>query len=152
MNLAAPDITRAVTQGAVRLLEQMSMACVTELILANGRRSDIMALSEKGEIWIIEVKSGKPDFESDGKWHEYRPFCDRFFFAVHESFPTELLPLDTGLIIADQFGGALIRPAPEHKLAAARRKAVTLKLARTAAQRFSALHHSSGMTPDENLT
>ena len=148
MSFTTPDITRAVTQGAVRLLEQMSLACVTELVLANGRRADIMTLSEKGEIWIVEVKSGKPDFESDGKWHEYRPYCDKFFFAVHESFPTELLPLDTGLIIADQFGGALIRPAPEHKLAAARRKAVTLKLARTAAQRFSAQQFAAGFTPE----
>lgn len=148
MSFTTPDITRAVTQGAVRLLEQMSFACVTELVLANGRRADIIALSEKGEIWIVEVKSGKPDFESDGKWHEYRPYCDKFFFAVHESFPTELLPLDTGLIIADQFGGALIRPAPEHKLAAARRKAVTLKLARTAAQRFSAQQFAAGFSPE----
>ena len=148
MSFTTPDITRAVTQGTVRLLEQMSLACVTELVLANGRRADIMALSEKGEIWIVEVKSGKPDFGSDGKWHEYRPYCDKFFFAVHESFPTELLPLDTGLIVADQFGGALIRPAPEHKLAAARRKAVTLKLARTAAQRFSAQQFAAGFTPE----
>ncbi|MAI90689.1 MmcB family DNA repair protein [Ponticaulis sp.] len=135
---ATPDITRSVTLGAVRLLEQMSLACVTEMRLANGRRSDIMGVTEKGELWIVEVKSCRADFESDGKWHEYRPFCDKFFFAVNEAFPTELLPLDAGLIIADQFGGALIRPAPEHKLAAARRKALTLKFARTAAQRFSA--------------
>ncbi|MAT34867.1 MAG: hypothetical protein CMK06_06960 [Ponticaulis sp.] len=137
MSLSAPEITRAVTLGALRLMEQMSMASVTEMRLANGRRSDIMAISEKGELWIVEVKSCRADFESDGKWHEYRPFCDRFFFAVDEDFPTELLPLDAGLIIADQFGGALIRHSPEHKLAAARRKALTLKFARAAAQRFT---------------
>ena len=140
MSFSAPEVTKDVTLGALRLLDQMAMACVTEMRLANNRRSDIMAIGEKGEIWIIEVKSCRADFESDGKWHEYRPFCDRFFFAVAESFPTELLPLDTGLIIADQFGGALTRPAPEHKLAGARRKALTLKLARLAARRNMTAH------------
>ncbi len=140
MSFSAPEVTKDVTLGALRLLDQMAMACVTEMRLANNRRSDIMAIGEKGEIWIIEVKSCRADFESDSKWHEYRPFCDRFFFAVAESFPTELLPLDTGLIIADQFGGALTRPAPEHKLAGARRKALTLKLARLAARRNMTAH------------
>lgn len=135
MTPAAPEITRDVTLGALRLMNDMAMACVTEMRLANGRRSDIMAISEKGDIWIIEVKSCRADYESDSKWHEYRPFCDKFYFAVCEAFPSELIPLDTGLIIADQFGGALARPAPEHKLAPARRKALTLKLARHAAQR-----------------
>ena len=145
MTPAAPEITRDVTLGALRLMHEMAMACVTEMRLANGRRSDIMAISEKGEIWIIEVKSCRADYESDGKWHEYRPFCDKFFFAVCETFPSELLPLDTGLIIADQFGGALTRPAPEHKLAPARRKALTLKLARQAAQR-QMLNQMSGLS------
>ena len=139
MTPSAPETTRDVTIGALRLLDQMAMACVTEMRLANGRRSDIMAISEKGDIWIVEVKSCRADFESDGKWHEYRPFCDKFFFAVAEHFPTELIPLHAGLIIADQFGGALTRPAPEHKIAPARRKALTLKLARLAARRNMAL-------------
>lgn len=139
MSLTTPEVTRAVTVGALRLMDQMAMACVTEMRLANNRRADIMAIGDKGELWIIEVKSCRTDFESDGKWHEYRPFCDRFFFAVNEDFPTELLPLDAGLIISDQFGGALVRGAPEHKLAGARRKALTLKFARAAAQRFTLL-------------
>ena len=138
--LTAPEITRCVTVGALRLMDQLSMACITEMRLANGRRSDIMALGDKGELWIIEVKSCRADYESDAKWHEYRPFCDRLFFAVNEDFPAELLPLDVGLIIADQFGGAMVRPAPEHKIAGARRKALTLRFARSAAQRFTATH------------
>ena len=148
MNLTTPEMTRAVTLGALRLMDQMAMACVTEMRLANGRRSDIMAIGEKGELWIIEVKSCRADFESDGKWHEYRPFCDKFFFAVNEAFPTELLPLDAGLIISDQFGGALVRGAAEHKLAPARRKALTLKFARAAAQRYTQVQASSLLSQD----
>lgn len=138
MNVPVPEITRDVTLGALRFMDELAMACVTEIRLANNRRADIMAVSDKGEIWIIEVKSCRADYESDGKWHEYRPYCDKFFFAVAEGFPSELIPLDTGLIIADQFGGALVRAAPEHKLAAARRKALTLKIARLAARRTMA--------------
>lgn len=148
MTLTTPEVTRAVTLGALRLMDQMAMACVTEMRLANNRRADIMAIGDKGELWIIEVKSCRSDYESDAKWHEYRPFCDRLFFAVNEDFPTELLPLDAGLIISDQFGGALVRGAPEHKLVAARRKALTLKFARCAAQRFSQLQTTSLLSQD----
>ena len=149
--LTTPEITRSVTLGALRLMDQLSMACVTEMRLANGRRSDIRALGDKGELWIIEVKSCRTDYESDAKWHEYRPYCDRLFFAVNEDFPAELLPLDVGLIIADQFGGAMVRPAPEHKIAGARRKALTLRFARSAAQRFAALQLGI-QAPDDLLS
>ncbi len=133
--MAFTETTIDVTRGALRLLDQLDMAGVTELSLANGRRADIAGLGPKGEIWIVEVKSCLADYQSDGKWHEYRAFCDRFFFAVNADFPQDVLPGDTGLIIADGFGGALVRRAPEHRLAGARRKAVTLKLARLAARR-----------------
>lgn len=130
-----PETTLKVTQGAVRLLESLDMACVLELRLANGRRGDVVGIGPDGMIWIVEVKSCRSDYESDLKWPEYRPFCDRLLFAVDDCFPQDLIPKDVGLIIADQFGGAIIRPAPEHKMAAARRKAMTLRLARHAARR-----------------
>ena len=53
---------------------------------------------------------------------------------MNEDFPTELLPHDTGLIIADEFNAEIIRMAPEEKLSGARRKAVTQKFARHAAR------------------
>ncbi len=107
-------------------------------LLANGRRADVAGIARDGEIWIVEVKSCLEDFRTDQKWHEYRAFCDRLFFAVGPDFPREVLPPDTGLIIADRYGGEIVRPAPEHKLAAARRKAMTLRLARVAAFRLQA--------------
>ncbi len=47
----------------------------------------------------------------------------------------DVLPDGTGLIIADAYGGEIIREAPEIKLPAARRRAVTLDFARIAARR-----------------
>ncbi len=114
------------------------MAPVSEVSLASGRRADIAAVAESGEIWIVEIKSSIEDFRTDQKWPEYRDYCDRLLFAVAPAFPNEILPADAGLIIADRYGGEILRPAPEHKLAGARRKAVTLRLVHTAAFRLQA--------------
>jgi hypothetical protein len=129
---AALDICR----GTARLLSAHGMATVTEVCLANGRRADIATIASSGEIWIVEIKSCLDDFRTDGKWPEYRDYCDRLFFAVGPAFPREVLPADTGLVVADRFGGTLVRSAQEHKLAAARRKSLTLTLVRTAAFRL----------------
>jgi hypothetical protein len=131
---AAFDICR----GAARLLGAHGLASLAEVTLANGRRADLAGISGSGEIWIVEVKSSLEDFRSDTKWPEYREFCDRLYFAVAPDFPREVLPPDTGLIIADRYGGEIARPAPEHRLAGARRKAMTLRLARIAAMRLQA--------------
>lgn len=132
-----PDVTEAVTRGAVRLLRALGYAALTEVALPNGRRADVMALGPKGEFAIVEVKSSLEDFRADGKWPEYLPFCDAFFFAVDPEFPREVLPDEPGLICADGYGGAVLRPAPDLPLAPARRKALTLSFARLAAQRVA---------------
>ena len=127
-------------RGVCRLLALHRFACVYELPLASGRRADVAAISDAGEIWIVEIKSSLEDFRVDQKWPEYREFCDRLLFAVAPGFPVEVLPDGTGLIIADRFGGEIARPAPEHRLPGARRKAVTLRLARAAAMRLCAIY------------
>lgn len=130
-----PDVTLSVTRGVVRLCMNMGFCPLLEFKLANGRRADVAALDRKGKLTIIEVKSCKEDFEVDHKWQDYLEYCDEFFFAVAEDFPMALLPEETGLIIADGFGGAVVRPAIADPLAAARRKAVTLRFARQSALR-----------------
>ena len=90
-----------------------------------------------GEIWIVETKSCLQDFAVDDKWPDYVDYCDRFFFGVTEAFPHDLIPEDVGLIVADGFGGAILRDSLARNLAGARRKAVTLLFARLAAQRLT---------------
>lgn len=126
-----------ISRGVLRLMHSYGFAGVTEMTLANGRRADVAAIGPAGEISIIEIKSSVADYRSDQKWPEYRPFCDKFYFAVGESFPQDLIPEETGLIIADAYGGAIIREPNIEKLAAARRKAMTLRFARLAAVRLS---------------
>lgn len=102
-----PETTLAVTRGAARLLVDLGYAPLAEVTLPNGRRADLMALGPKGDVLIVEVKSGLEDFRVDRKWGDYAPFCDAFYFAVAPSFPDGILPEDPGLLVADGFGGAV---------------------------------------------
>lgn len=126
-------------RGVARHLVSLGFACVEELVPARGLRVDVMALGTKGEIWVVECKSCRADFTSDSKWAGYLEWCDRFFWAVDADFPTELLPEDTGLILADSYDAEIIRMGPESKLAPARRKALTHKFATHAARRLHGL-------------
>ena len=137
ISVSRPETTAAVTRGAARLLAALGYAPLTEVTLPNGRRADLMALGRKGKIFIVEVKSSVEDFRTDGKWGEYRPYCDAFAFAVAPEFPRDILPGEPGLIVADGFGGAILREAPVTPLAGARRKALTVAFARLAALRAS---------------
>jgi hypothetical protein len=139
LTLSRPETTSAVTRGAGRLMAAMGYAPLAEVTLPNGRRADIMALGPKGELAIAEVKSGLDDFRTDQKWGEYLPYCDAFYFAVAPEFPRHILPETPGLIVADGFGGAVVREPPAIPLAGARRKALTVAFGRLAAMRAAAL-------------
>jgi len=125
-----------VRRGVQVLLNDMRLAVLPELALANGRRADLVGLSERGEIWIIEIKSSIEDFRVDRKWPDYRAYCDRLLFATHPDVPLDIFPADCGLLLSDGYGAHLLREAPEHKLPPATRKSVTLDFSRTAAQRL----------------
>lgn len=125
-----------IARGVQRHLQAMDFASIAEFVPSGGLRVDVIALAPRGEIWIVECKSGREDFRADRKWQAYLPWCDRFFWAVDADFPTDLLPETTGLIIADDFDAEILRWPEPTPLAAARRKALTLKFARTAATRL----------------
>lgn len=138
-----------VRRGVQVLLQDMRHSVVPELVLANGRRADLISLSEKGEIWIIEIKTSIEDFRVDRKWPDYRAYCDRLLFATHKDVPLDIFPQDCGLILSDGYGAHMMREAPEHRLAPAARKSVTLAFARVAAQRLMLAEWSTGKSFDE---
>jgi hypothetical protein len=117
----------------------MGFTSVTELTLQSGRRADIVALAGDGTIHIVEIKSSVADFRADQKWRDYRLHCDRLSFAIPAEVPQEIMPEDAGLIVADAFGAAILREAPEHRLSPATRRAVLMRFAQTAAQRLHGL-------------
>ncbi|MGF0539718.1 MmcB family DNA repair protein [Agrobacterium sp. ES01] len=136
-----------VRRGVQTLLHDMRLAVLPELQLASGRRADLVSLSDKGEIWIIEIKSSIEDFRVDKKWPDYRQHCDRLFFATHREVPLEIFPQDCGLILSDGYGAHMVREAPLHRLAPATRKSVTLQFSRTAAQRLMLAEWAAAKTP-----
>lgn len=142
---AAADRTLSVCRAAARFCGQLGWAPVSEVPLPNGRRADLVALQPDGGFAIIEVKSCARDFLTDGKWPEYRAYCDRLFFAVDLDFPRDLLPGDVGLIIADGLEAVLVRDAPLHPLASARRRALLHRYAVIAAGRLAALQDPAGL-------
>lgn len=123
-------------RGVSRHLRALGFVGLEEFVPERGKRVDVMALGPKGELWVIECKSSRADFQSDSKWEGYLEWCDRYFWAVDTEFPTDLLPSETGLIIADAYDAEIVRMAPEDKLDPARRKKIIQKFAMDSARRL----------------
>jgi hypothetical protein len=99
----------------------------------------------------VEIKVALADLKGDGKWPEYLDYCDLFYFAIPPDFPPEHVPSETGLIVADRYGGAIVKPAQAQTLHASRRKAVTISFAKVAAERLSAILDTIAETSSPNL-
>jgi hypothetical protein len=136
---------QVLARGVARHLRLHDFVSVEEFVPVRGLRMDVFALGPKGEFWVIECKSSRVDFTSDNKWQGYLDWGDRYFWAVDAAFPTELLPAETGLIIADGYDAEIIRMGPETKLAPARRKVLMQKFARHAASRLQG-HRDPGVS------
>ena len=128
-----------IQRGVSRLLRSLNFAVLPEFTLASGRRADLVAVADSGEIWIVEIKSSLIDYRVDAKWPNYKDFCDRFYFAKPPELDAAIFPEDEGLIVADGHGAEILRPARDEPLAPARRKALLLRLVRMGADRVHQL-------------
>ncbi|MRX51305.1 MmcB family DNA repair protein [Paracoccus sp. S-4012] len=147
MDDGLPDLPlpgQRLARGVARLMREMNHAALMEFVPAPGLRVDVMALTASGEVWIVECKSCRADFTADRKWQGYLEWCDRFFWATDCDFPTDLLPPDSGLIVADAFAAELVRMPEPAKLAPARRNRLMRDFARCAAWRVQALTDPGG--------
>ena len=143
-DLRQSETALAVARGTARLLHALGFSCISELSLPSGRRADLVALNERGEIWIIEIKSSVEDLRADHKWEDYRAHCDRLFFAFTPDLPHEIFPKETGLIVADAYGAHMVCDAPEHRLPAPTRKLMTVRFGMAAAVRMNRLVDPQG--------
>lgn len=134
-----PEVTLAVCRGASRLMRQAGHSVLLEVPLPDGRRADIFAIGRTGELAIVEVKSSIEDWRVDAKWPDYLDWCDQLFVAVPIDFPQALIPVEIGLIVADAYGGEILRQPPRRPVAAARRKALLVDCARLASERLARL-------------
>lgn len=134
-----------VARGVTRWWHRQRAVLLTEVPLPNGRRADLVAITPKGQIAIVEVKVARADLLGDQKWPDYLDWCDRFFWALSPDL--DAAPLDMpayqpdrcGLMVADRYDAQLIRDAAEHPMAAARRRSELLRLGRLAALRLMQL-------------
>jgi hypothetical protein len=144
MELGFPERAALIRRATARLCGRMAWAPLHEVMLPNGRRADILALRPDGGFVCIEVKSGPRDFLVDDKWPEYREYADALFFAVDADFPRELLPEETGLIVAAGLEAELLREGPAHPMPGARRRALLQRFAALAAGRLAAMEDPAG--------
>jgi len=133
-----PLATQSTTRGACRLLRAHDWSFATEMKLPNGRRADIVAMSARGRLLIVEVKSCAADLTADLKWAEYREFCDQLYFAIPPDGPIHLIDEAVGLIVADTYGAEFIRHPQEASLSPPRRRTMIIAFARHAADRLHA--------------
>ncbi len=140
-----------VARGVSRLLLQDGYAPILEFTLPNGRRLDVAAIGPGGEILGVEIKVALADLRCDTKWPEYLEYCDLFYFAIPPDFPPEHVPHQTGLIVADRYGGEIVKAAEAQSLHASRRKAVTISFANVAATRLSAILETVSQSTTPNL-
>ena len=136
MKLEASKNFSKISRGVMRRFAQIGLSSLSEFSPIRGLRVDIVALGPSDEIWIVECKSGKNDFKSDNKWHNYLDWCDRYFWAVAAEFPIDILPYDTGLIIADPYDASILREAPLNKVSVVRRKKLIKSIAKSACNRL----------------
>lgn len=131
----------AVARGICRLFARNDIWCLGEMPLRNGRRADLMGIDAKGRIVIVEIKVSRADLLGDSKWPDYLDFCDRFYWGLPPALDRAVLdgedfrPDCCGVIVADGYDAEIVRPAPTHALAGARRKVEVERLARTALRR-----------------
>ncbi|MEC9344412.1 MAG: MmcB family DNA repair protein [Pseudomonadota bacterium] len=135
----------AIRRGVVRLFREAAITVVAELPLASGRRADLVGLDGRGRFHIVEIKSSIGDFRADSKWPDYLAHCDCYYFATHPEVPQDIFPETEGLIVADSWGGEIVRESRDGKLAGATRKAMMLRFARAAAGRLERVieHHEA---------
>jgi hypothetical protein len=139
------ETAQFIARGLRRMLRAHGYSSVTELLLLDGRRADVVALRGDGALMIVEIKSSVADFRADNKWRDYLDHCDRLYFAICDTIPVEIMPLEAGLIVADAYGAAILREAPEQKLAPATRRAVLLRFAQAAADRLHRIADPNGI-------
>lgn len=134
--IGLPSNATEVANGVRNLFYDLGYSSITEMRLASGRRADVVGLDRRGRFSIVEIKTSRADLRSDHKWFEYRDFCDDFYFAVPVDFPLQIVPNDTGLIVADRFAGEIIRSSTRCPMPSARRSRQIMQFARTAGVRL----------------
>ncbi len=131
-----------VARGVSRMFYRHNIMIQSEISLKGHRRVDLMGITAKGDVVVIEIKCSRADLLNDNKWQDHLGYCDQYYWAVPMGF--DLSPFDQeffmpercGLIVADSYDAEMIRPAKRVALAPARRKVEVQNLALRAMRRM----------------
>lgn len=137
-----PMRSEEVARGVSRMFYRHQIMVQGEVSLKGHRRADLMGVTAKGDVVIVEIKCSRADLLGDQKWPEYLDHCDQYYWAVPAGF--DLSPFDqeffmpdrSGLIVADSYDAEMVRPAKRVALAPARRKVEVQNLAVKAMRRM----------------
>ena len=133
----------SVARGIMRMFARNDIWCLPEMPLRGGRRVDLMGVDPRGKVIIVEIKVARGDLMGDAKWSDYLDHCDRFYWGIAPHLDRQLLESEAfqpdccGVIVADGYDAEILRPAPTHALAPARRKVEVERLARAALRRIT---------------
>ena len=122
--------------GVQGLFYDLGYCAITEMRLASGQRADVIGLDRRGRFVVAEIKISRADLQADRKWLDYLSLRDDFYFAVPADFPIHIAPDESGLIVADQFNGEILRPSWHKSMETGRRKQQIMQFARTAGTRL----------------
>ena len=128
--------TRRITDAIARSYYGQGDGVLREFRLKVRRRVDLITMTDKGWITIIEIKSSPEDFCSDKKWGEYIDWADQFYFGVADNFPIDILPKQHGIIITDGFDCYETRPSPLNMLNGSRRNTLVRNMAKASMRRI----------------
>lgn len=101
--LVKPSVTE-LRDVVTNYFTEKCMVVNHELGLCRGGRfrADVTALSMKGELTIVEIKSSVADFRSDKKWHNYLQYCNRLYFCMNAAVYRKVadkIPKGVGVIL-----------------------------------------------------
>ena len=136
-----PATSTVVLYKPADVIRGLERAGISYYLTTQPKNLTIEFLDAKGQIVIVEIKVSRADLLGDGKWPDYLDFCDRFYWGLPPELDRACLeganfrPECCGVIVADSYDAEIVRPAPLHPLAPARRKAEIERLARAALRR-----------------
>ncbi len=106
-HLCRADTTAEIRKRLTQRFTRARLALFFELGLCRrgALRADLFAMSFKGEITIVEIKSSLNDFYSDKKYKGYLKYCHKMYIAstpevlnvIAKDVPSEIGLIEVGL-------------------------------------------------------
>ena len=91
-----------------------------EIGVKEGLRADVLSVSMRSKITMIETKSSVQDFRTDKKWQRYLKYCHQFYFAVDVATYKKIkddIPKGIGVfVVSDRLGIKIFQKASNREV------------------------------------